>query len=144
MHCQATMNLYGMLTKMGKICQRNDLEGEKMGTLYLLGLLIQEQKENGRIRMTDISQRMMVSKPAATQMVERLVEKGYVERVRDENDRRVVYIQPSPAGEKAFNVELDIKLSAIDRAIKRMGEENANQLMDLLDMFFVAAGAPEE
>ena len=91
------------------------------------------------MRMTEISRQLMITKPAATQAVGKLVEKGLVERVQDENDRRVVYIRPTRLGETAFEEELEKKLEFMDHAVKRMGEEDANQLASLLNRFLTAA-----
>lgn len=141
MHLQATLSLYGMIGKIGKLFQKGACcDGEKAGVIPLFGLLFHKMKESGaqHVRMTEISRQLMITKPAATQAVGKLVEKGLVERVQDENDRRVVYIRPTRLGETAFEEELEKKLEFMDRAVKRMGEEDANQLASLLNRFLTA------
>ena len=102
--------------------------------------LFRQMQMNGeqRMRMTDVSRQLMITKPAATQTVNKLVEKGLIERVQDENDRRVVYIRPSRAGTVIFERELEKRLDFMDRAVQRMGEADANQLVLLMDRFLCA------
>ena len=141
MHLKATQSLYAMLEKVGTILQTAVAgEGEKAGILPLFALMFQKMRMDGAdcIRMTDVSRQLMITKPAATEAVNKLVEKGLVERVHDENDRRVVYIRPTGEGWAVFEQELEIRLSFVDCAVRRMGEEDADQLIVLMDRFLSA------
>ena len=95
-----------------------------------------------QIRISDITLKQtgqeFVSKPAATQSVNRLVEQGYVERVDDPNDRRVVYIQPTEAGKRCFEEELELRMAVMRRAVARIGEERGMLLADILTDFLDA------
>jgi len=53
-----------------------------------------------QVRMKDVSERFHISKSTATDYVNNLEKKGYVKRVRGENDRRDIYIVPDWAGEQ--------------------------------------------
>lgn len=130
--------LYSVMSRIGKLNRRQDMsEKEKSCDLVSFGLLFAgEQRE--QIRMTDVSRFMMVSKPAATQAVNRLVEQGYVERVDDPNDRRVVYIQPTEAGKRCFEEELELRMAVMRRAVARIGEERGMLLADILTDFLDA------
>ena len=111
-----------------------------------LNLLFEDKWSSGEtlVRMTDISRRLMISKPAATQVVNRLVESGLVERASDENDRRIVYIRATDAGRAFYEQEINKSMNLIDRVIERMGEDNANELVVQLDRFFNAFTAESE
>ena len=141
MHLKATQALYSMMGKIAKILQHETAgEGERAGVMPVFALLFREMRRRGDscVRMTDVSRRLSITKPAATQAVNRLVDKGLVERVSDENDRRVVYIRPTAEGDAAFENELEVRLDFVDRAISRMGENRAEQLAELLDSFLNA------
>lgn len=147
MHSEETRALFALVERIGKICHREAAcEGEKNAGMAAFGLLFQLRLEENipRVRMSDVSRYMMISKPAATQAVNRLVEKGLVERVNDESDRRVVYIQPTEAGRRLFDEELDKRLSFMDRVLERMGVQEAAMLTRLLDRFFYAIAAESE
>ena len=57
----------------------------------------------GSRRMSDIAADLDVSLPTATSLVDRLVEKRYVVRETDSEDRRVVLCQLSPLGQQTVN-----------------------------------------
>lgn len=57
----------------------------------------------GSRRMSDIAADLDVTLPAATSLVDRLVEKQYVVRETHPDDRRVVLCHLSPLGEQAVN-----------------------------------------
>ena len=141
MYAEATKYLYSLMARIGKIVhtQQLDENGEEVysNDIALLALLVsmEESAEPVRLRMTDVSRFLMISKPAATQTVNHLVEHGFMERVSDESDRRVVYIQATQAGEAAFQEKLKERLVYIERAVRRVGLERAAQLGEMLDEF---------
>lgn len=57
---------------------------------------------HGPRRMSDIASELDVTLPTATSLVERLVEKGYVLRETQPDDRRVVLCRLSDDGQKAI------------------------------------------
>jgi DNA-binding MarR family transcriptional regulator len=64
-------------------------DGLSMPQIYTLLYLYHE----GEVRISDIGRLMEVGKAAASQLVERLVQQGLVERVEDESDRRAKKIR---------------------------------------------------
>ena len=147
MHSEATHALYALLERLMKLVRSQAFgDSETTGALAALTLLFQERQLEGDkpVRMTDVSRRLMISKPAATQVVNRLVDNGLVERLSDESDRRVVYIKATEAG-RAFYVEkMDRNLSLVDRVVNRMGEAEAYALVEHLNEFFDAISAETE
>jgi DNA-binding MarR family transcriptional regulator len=67
-------------------------DGLSMPQIYTLMYLYHE----GEVRISDIGVLMDVGKAAASQLVERLVQQGLVERVEDESDRRAKKIRLQP------------------------------------------------
>lgn len=57
----------------------------------------------GPARMSDIASQLGSSLPATTSMIDRLVEKGLVERAHDTEDRRVVVTRLTPAGREILD-----------------------------------------
>jgi DNA-binding MarR family transcriptional regulator len=58
-------------------------------------------KEEAPLRLTDLHRRVLLSQPALSRMVDRLVERGLVERCEDAGDRRAVRLTLTPAGRDA-------------------------------------------
>jgi len=55
----------------------------------------------GTVPMTEISSRLRITKPAVTNLVDRLEEKKFLERISHPKDRRVNLLNILPRGEKA-------------------------------------------
>lgn len=52
------------------------------------------------IPMTEVGEKLNITKPAVTHLVDRLEEKGYLKRVAHPRDRRIHLIEIQPKGEK--------------------------------------------
>jgi DNA-binding MarR family transcriptional regulator len=55
-------------------------------------------KSENPVRLTDLHKRVLLSQPALSRMVDRLVERGLVERREDAADRRVVRLALTESG----------------------------------------------
>lgn len=58
-------------------------------------------KADGPVRLTDLHRRVLLSQPALSRMVDRLVERDLVERCEDADDRRVVRLVLTATGREA-------------------------------------------
>ena len=56
----------------------------------------------GPRRITELAAEERVTQPAITLLVNRLAERGWVERVPDSSDRRAVLVSLTPCGDEAF------------------------------------------
>jgi DNA-binding MarR family transcriptional regulator len=54
-------------------------------------------------RITELASEERVTQPAITLLVNRLADRGWVERTTDPTDRRAVLVSLTPAGEEAFD-----------------------------------------
>jgi DNA-binding MarR family transcriptional regulator len=54
--------------------------------------------DNGSMNVSEISRRLGIAKPNITPLIDRLIEEKYVERNRDEKDRRMVNVSICPEG----------------------------------------------
>lgn len=134
MQNEMTRYVYSLVNRLAKFGRRQFGGDDICGDLAMMGIIFGDDHEK-RIRMTDISRRLMISKPAATQAINRLVENSLAERIRDEEDRRVVYIQATKKGIELFEAALNDRLGIVQQAIDRIGMEKAQQLGALLDEF---------
>lgn len=152
MYAEATKYLFSLLVRISKISRRqlSRSGGEELyaNDMALFALLFSQEQETPeqplRIRMTDVSRSLMISKPAATQMVNHLVDMGLIERCSHESDRRVVYIQATREGQRVFQKKLENRLLYVERAVHRIGVKRSALLGELLDEFMDALVAVTE
>lgn len=82
----------------------------------------------------EVAERMIVRDPDITRLLDRLDQRGFVTRTRDDDDRRVVRVTITAAG----LAELERLDAAVgrdidpDRALTRLGKARLKQLNDLL------------
>ena len=59
--------------------------------------------EKGTLSVSDLSRRLDIAKSNITPLIDRLIEQGYVERVRSTQDKRIINIVLLPAGVEKLN-----------------------------------------
>ncbi len=101
-------------------------------TLPRFDLMAQLHKAPGGLTLSQLSGRMMVSNGNLTALVERLVEAGQLERRVTANDRRVVNVRLTDAGERAFAAMAREHEGWIAELFLELGDTETEQLMMLL------------
>ena len=93
-----------------------------------------------RLTSSDVGERMIARDPDVTRLVDRLVKRGLVARVRSRQDRRVVEVGVT---EKGFAVldELDAHVQKMPKALLgHLGPKRLRQLGELLDAVIADMG----
>jgi len=95
-----------------QMLDRVDLTLSQYALLYQLMLL-------GTVSMTEISSRLKITKPAVTNLADRLEKKKCLKRVPSAEDRRVIQLEILPKGKKIITEiqgrSLDLLLKAYDQ-----------------------------
>ena len=96
--------------------------------------LLHLEKEGSLLRMSEIAQRLILSRGGTTKVVDRLEEMGLVERRADPDDRRATIVSITDAGR---NARAEARL-VIDSILEEMWaahltEEEAELLVDIMD-----------
>jgi MarR family transcriptional regulator, organic hydroperoxide resistance regulator len=109
--------------------QTTDSEPKLTGPqFYILQLL----HKKGRSTVSSLAEEMTVKPSAITAMIDRLLKQGYVLRDRDEQDRRVVFIQISEEGSKILEETLEKRKRVL---VKYMSHLDRNELDSLVSIF---------
>jgi DNA-binding MarR family transcriptional regulator len=105
------------------------------GGMFVMGSL----KRYGILSMSDIGKCLSMPKPHITVIVDKLIEEGYVERLNDPKDRRIVNILITNKGLKDFedikqavSENLKIKLSSLDEDEQNILATASKQVKDIL------------
>lgn len=96
----------GILTELGGFIRdlrcasterlvRGDLSMTQLHVLWQL-------EHHGALPMSRIAELVGVSQSNASGLIDRMAERGLIERVRTEDDRRLVYVRPGAAGRQAL------------------------------------------
>ena len=84
------------------------------------------------INVNTVKDRMIEKSPNTTRLMDKLIDKGLIERIRCEKDRRVVYVKISENG-LAILSEIDKNIDVNTLINAGLTDEEANTLSDLLD-----------
>lgn len=96
-----------------------------------------EYKDKG-VKASELSKFLMITKPAISKVINALEEKGYVQRVTDKSDRRVVYINITETGKSILDEENKKFEIFTCKVIDRMGEEDTDQMIRLFKKMYDA------
>lgn len=113
----------------GQIASRLKEEGLTMQQYNVLRI-VRGARDQGSTT-SEIRERLLDKMSDASRMVDRLVAMGHLEKVRDQDDRRLVYVYLTDAG--AELVERLVGEEAVESVVSGFCNEKAQQLNELLD-----------
>ena len=87
-----------------------------------------------------IAETLGVSRPAATQLVDRLVEHGMIERLHDPADRRVVLVDYAPGMHEVARRIMGVRRRQLNEALDSLTEEEAEAFYKGLKEITAALG----
>ena len=103
------------------------------GTQYNALRILRGAGPNG-LPCREIGERMITHDPDITRLLNRLEDRGLVERTRDKSDRRVIFGKVTSAGVKLLR-EMDAPLEKRGREMLRhVSQEKLKQLIELLEL----------
>lgn len=86
----------------------------------------------GPINVNTVKDRMIERSPNTTRLMDKLIDKGLIERIRCEQDRRVVYVDISDLGQELLS-QIDEAPDFSHLTQPSISNQEATQLSDLLD-----------
>lgn len=94
------------------------------GQIRLLRILITHQ----RCTMQELADQLDVAAPTVTAMIKRLLAQGFVERLRDEQDWRVVWVLPTERGQRAVALYDRFRRANLQRRLAHLTQEELARL----------------
>jgi len=94
------------------------------GQIKLLRVLMIRQ----HCTMQELAEQLDVAPPTVTAMVKRLLTQGFVERIRDEQDWRVVQVLPTQRGQRAVSLYEEFGRANFQRLLAHLSREELTQL----------------
>jgi DNA-binding MarR family transcriptional regulator len=94
---------------------------------WVLGSLV-----DGPRRMSDLAECAQTSQASLTGIVDRMEEHGLVERVRSRDDRRVVEVTLTPAGDEEMRRVKTAILGSLDVVLSPLTTQERRQLLSLI------------
>ena len=116
---------------------RFDIDGLNKSEFSLL-MSIRDQADGAEegVMASSLSAKHHISKPAVSQTVSALEKKGMVVRRPDAQDRRVVRIHLTPAGEDVLQCVGNTFQQYIARLVEKLGEQDTRELIRLFGRLY--------
>ena len=96
----------------------------------------------GRRRMGELAEDLGVKLPTATRIVDRLVERGLVERSASPEDRRVVWVEPTPEGAALAEAARRFRRGVMVARLERLSDDQRAAVAAALELLARVAAEP--
>ncbi len=100
--------------------------------------------ENNDVKMSDLSNYLLISKSAISQLIKKLETLELVERINSKIDRKIVNIYITKKGEKTYKKILNQAIAKVSYVFEDLNEEKKNSLMEILDIIYNKSRGMEE
>lgn len=95
-------------------------------------LILDYLNNNTQVKMSDLASVMSVTTPAMTGIINRLVRSGYVSRVFDQNDRRIINIKITVKGHELVKKIKDGKRKMVIKIFSKLSENDRQDYLRIL------------
>ncbi len=113
-------------TALKETANSNNLSVAEMHTLVAVG-------KHDPDTMTNIASKLLINVSTLSIAINKLEKKGYVERIRTEEDRRVVRIKLTPKGRKALEAHEKFYFDMVEETSKDMDEQEKRIFIQSLE-----------
>lgn len=83
-------------------------------------------------RLSELAEALAISRPSVTVLVDKLADKGFVQKVQDGQDRRAFHIVPTEKGLQFAQIHAAIHRQIVEALVARLDEGETEQLAALL------------
>ncbi len=91
------------------------------------------------LKMQDVSSRLEIKLPAVSQVVDRLVKRGMVERRPDPSDRRVVRLSLTESARVEMNHVREVRQARMNATIEKLNARQKRKVIEGLEILATAA-----
>ena len=130
----------GMLTVrmlkqiMDSIKQHMEQGFKEMNVTAPQGMLMGILVHNGEMKISDLSERMGLSNSTVSGILDRLEKQGYVERIRSEEDRRVVFVKVTSQFRQMAQNHFNEIENKFDSMLNEITPEEADKIFEGLNL----------
>jgi DNA-binding MarR family transcriptional regulator len=112
--------------------RQHGLSMTQIATLFMV-------RHKGPSSISEIGDELQITNPAASQLVDRLVQQGLLLRTEDPNDRRLKQIALSKQGEMTLQEGLRARQRWLGDLVKQLSPEEQEQAMATLNLLIAKA-----
>ena len=88
--------------------------------------------EHNKVKPTEIAKNFMITPASVTSQIDTLVERGWIERVFNQNDKRVIEVKLTQKGAKLLPKEIEKLNESCSWIFKSLNSTEQNTLLELI------------
>ncbi len=111
------------------IIQWNKSFNKGLGVSHIL--ILGHLKVNGKSRPSDMAKALGLTPPSVTHLTEKLVKRQLVTRSTDENDRRIIYLEITYAGEMILKEASEVGQILRKKIFEKLTNEEIQQMLHI-------------
>lgn len=108
------------------------VRGVSPGEFFMLNHIARFGGEEG-LRAGNLGEKLGMSRPAVSQMLNSLEDKGFIERMQSRRDHRAVFVRLSEQGRGRFDAVMRGLAHNLDHVFDQLGREKFEQLIRLVN-----------
>ncbi|MCG1024879.1 MarR family transcriptional regulator [Dehalobacter sp.] len=89
--------------------------------------------EKGQITMGELCKEIFSACSTATDLADKLEKAGYVERIREKRDRRIVRLNILPLGEKLVKTVMETRAERLESILQSYDQEDQMRIIGILE-----------
>ena len=134
---EQAIQLRELMNKMKNTLIRfQPMEKLSIGEVALLNVIHISSVRGERTTSSKLSDKLNISKPAASRMLNVVEEKGLIERISEKEDRRRVFIELTTYGKELYEKEINEYQDVCYEIVEKMGNKEMDELLELGNRFF--------
>jgi DNA-binding MarR family transcriptional regulator len=106
--------------------------------------VLQKIGSRGRMTVSEVADKLSVSLSAITALVDRLVQAGLVVRSRDEQDRRLVWLEATDKGREILGKCIESRRQVAVKYFGQLTEADLQKLLEIYEKVLVTLKAEEK
>ena len=107
----------------------NNFSSELSETEFkLISLVAEAQENNYDIKLSEISEKLNVTRSAITQVTNKLVEKKYIEKYTLETNKKEIYLKIGKKAIEQYNIVMSKITTFFERLFKEIGREGIENI----------------
>jgi DNA-binding MarR family transcriptional regulator len=110
-----------------------DRELGKCGISFVEFKIISLLDRKGPMTMVAISDELMLTKAGVTLLTDRLEEKGLLERMRKEGDRRLIHVATTKAGRHVLRDANELYMKLVQSKLDLLSSDEVDSLIEIME-----------
>lgn len=106
--------------------------------------VLQKINAKGRLTVSEVAEKLSVSLSAITALVDRLVQAGLVVRSRDDQDRRLVWLEATEKGKEILARCMEGRKQVAAKYFGQLSDEDLEKLLEIYGKVLIALKSEEK